>query len=174
MGISADEFRTLLARRDAVNVSAAYPVREGWTDGALTVFVAGRPYNALNNNSRSWGKHERLRREWRERTANRIFEKCAPDERMRPHSLLWTWKPETPKVITFTVYGPSRFDDDGLAAVCKSVRDALGPRGPRKPGVGIIQDDRPSAGHVFVYEQAKPTRKAGSVYGVAIRVELKA
>ena len=82
---------------------------------------------------------------------------------MRPIEVFYS--PVLHKRITFTVYGPARFDDDNLRAVCKPVRDSL-------KDLAVINDDRPSAGHVFEYEQAKPSRKTGSVYGIAVRVEL--
>jgi hypothetical protein len=79
----------------------------------------------------------------------------------------WPWPAGAMKRITFTVYGRARFDDDNLRAVCKPVRDAV-------QDMAIIDNDRPSAGHTFLYEQAPPTRKVGAAHGIAIRIELRA
>lgn len=154
-----------MARRDGVNATA-YPVREGWEAGALTVFVSGRPRNPSNGSHGHWTKHARWAKSWRDCTASSVLDVLdVPDTRPAERAG-WPWGAKAPKKITFTIYGASRFDDDNVRAVCKPVRDGL-------KDMHVIDDDRPSAGHVFEYSQAKPTRKAGSVYGISIRIELK-
>ena len=155
MTITRAEAAMLAARGTA-------PVREGWRDGALTVFVAGRPRNPMNGSHEHWSKRAKWAKGWRERTATACFR--VP---IKPTEFLTTLfpSPATPKLITFTVHGPGRFDDDGLRNVVKPVRDAL-------RDLALIDDDRDSAGHSFAYTQ-EARRKAGTVYGVTIRVRLR-
>lgn len=144
---------------------ATYPVVEGWKDGALSIFIAGRPrhFKGSTHVNAKIGHTKRLR----ERTANRLF----PWQRMvsvvRGMTIPpWPWTPAQPKRVTFTVYWRSSFDgDDNLRLVCSAAKDAL-------KDCGLVDDDRDSSGHVFLYEQAKPTRKAGAVHGICVRVEL--
>ena len=58
--------------------------------------------------------------------------------------------PKTPKLVTFTAHVGAEFDEDNLASSLKPVRDAL-------QDMKIIDNDKPSAGHRFVYEQVYPT-----------------
>ena len=136
---------------------AICPVVEGWKDGALKVFVPGTPAN-LKNKVGHWSTRRDWAKAWRERTAAALYPH-------RSSSILhtWPWRSETPKRITFTVYGRSRFDDDNVALVCSPVRDAL-------QDMRLIDNDG-NVTHRFVYTQAPPTRKTGAVYGIAIRVE---
>ena len=161
--MTAGVTREWLAQQAA---KAGAPVKEGWKDGALTVFVPGAPRHFKGKGNRyTVSKHTK---EWRERTAVRLLEHRLPGAHLEP----WPWKPEQPKRITFTVYCRNAFDGaDNLRLVCSPVKDALGPRGPRKPGMGLIDDDRDSSGHEFHYQQTV-TRKAGSVYGIAVRIEM--
>lgn len=149
----------MLARKAAGQDAPTFPVKVGWDGGVLTAFVVGRPTNPLNGGQRSYMKHARLRKEWREKTAHHLL----PFLRGRGS---FSWRADAPKIVTFTVYAFNMYDADALGAVCKSVRDAL-------KDMGVIQDDRPSAGHTFHYTQAKPTRTAGVVHGIAIRIALK-
>lgn len=145
-------------------VKAKAPVVEGWKDGVLVVFVPGTPKNPLNGSHAHWSKRAKWAKGWREKAAARVYEiGCHRDgaPRMAPTP----WAATDPKHVTFTVYGRARFDDDNLRAVCKPVRDAL-------KDMAVIDDDRPSSGHVFEYTQAKPARSAGAIHGIAIRVEL--
>ena len=168
MNVTRDELAMLAARRGRRAVADAasprVPVTEGWSDGALTVFVPGKPRNPLNGSHEHWSKRAKWAKGWRERAAVRILAHL-PRAKNGVWSGYWTYLPAEPKRITFTIYGAARFDDDNLRAVCKPVRDAL-------KDMAVIDDDRPSAGHTFLYEQAKPTRKAGATHGIAIRVEL--
>ncbi len=161
MRITREEAATLTAKGAQEAVAARSPVPEGWHGGGLTIFVQGRPWNPLNGGQRSYMKHARLRKAWRERTASRLLSHANIITR-RDWPYRWPWRPATPKRITFTVYARNAFDSDNLEAVCKSVRDAL-------KDAGMIQDDRPSAGHTFEYAQV-PTRKAGAVHGIAVRI----
>jgi hypothetical protein len=54
--------------------------------------------------------------------------------------------PATRKVITFAAQTWNTMDDDNLRAALKPVRDAL-------KDMRVIDDDKPSAGHTFIYEQ---------------------
>lgn len=70
--------------------------------------------------------------------------------------------PVTPKAVTFHAFVFNLFDSDGLQAALKPTRDALKHR--------VIDDDRPSAGHTFTYEQ-EISRGKGAERGVEIIVE---
>ena len=164
MRITREEAATLTAKGATAGIEARFPVREGWTGGALVIFVAGRPWNPLNGGQRSYMKHARLRKEWRERTANRLLAVAAAQG--WPLGT-WPWEePTTPKRIAFTVYGYNAFDEDALGPVCKSVRDGL-------RDMAVIQNDHPGAGHEFKYVQVS-TRKSGVVHGIAVRIERRA
>ena len=142
---------------------ARAPVVEGWRDGVLSVWVPGRPSNPLNGSHAHWSKRARWAKGWRDRAGTRIWAAICGHEPRAGWSGGWTFFAADPKLVTFTVYGPSRFDDDNLTAVVKPVRDAL-------KDMAVIDDDRPSSGHLFVYEQAKPSRKPDSVYGIAVTI----
>lgn len=144
---------------------ATYPVVEGWEDGALSIFIAGRPrhFKGSTHVNAKVGHTKRLR----ERTANRLWMHHVKVGRGGNFATgFWPWTPAQPKRVTFTVYWRSSFDgDDNLRLVCSAAKDAL-------KDCGLVDDDRDSSGHVFLYAQAKPTRKAGAVHGIAVRVEL--
>lgn len=146
----------------------AGPVVEGWKDDALTVWVPGRPAN-MKNKVGHWSTRAKWAKGWRARAAAHLafswstrpvpFNGKASEKNMG-----WPWAPEEPKRVTFTIYGPSRFDDDNCALVASPCRDAL-------QDMRIIDNDGNPA-HRFLYEQATPTRKAGAAHGIAIKVEL--
>lgn len=134
---------------------AECPVVEGWRDGALTVWVPGKPYNFKSGSATTHGammKHRKLVAEWRDRTGSRIYaQKIAP------------WTPAAPKRVTFTVYSRKPFDDDGLRVTCSPSRDAL-------IDMRLIDDDATARGHVFVYDNVvRP--KMSELHGIAIRIE---
>ena len=143
---------------------ATAPVVEGWRDGVLSVWVPGRPSNPLNGTlaHAHWSKRARWARGWRERASVALWGKMLAPKWVGEVAH-WPWEQEDAKLVTFTVYGPSRFDDDNLTAVVKPVRDAL-------KDMAVIDDDRPSSGHEFKYDQAKPSRKPDSVYGIAVTI----
>jgi hypothetical protein len=120
----------------------------------LDVFVPGRLRNPLNGSWGGWRKHARLARDWRERTAQRIF--LAGSGRMTPAFLT------AKKRVIFTAHVGRLWDSDNLPAALKPVRD------------GVAQhccggDDGPRSGHVFEYRQAVHQER-----GVAIHVEVLA
>ena len=118
----------------------------------LAAFVPGALRNPLNGSAgRHWAVRARWARQWRGATAMlvRAFERgAAPD-------------PAAPKRVTFVAHVWQRFDDDGLRAALKPVRDGLG-------DAGLIHDDSPRSGHVFDYRQLVDRRRRG----VEIVVEL--
>ena len=141
----------------ALQAKVSAPIREGWRDGVLTVWVPGTPAN-LKNKVGHWSKRARWAKEWRERTATCLWRLSGTRD------YPWPWKARDPKRVTFTVHGRSRFDSDNVALVCSPCRDAL-------QDMKIIDNDG-NVAHRFLYEQAPPSRKAGSAYGIAIRIAL--
>lgn len=69
-----------------------------------------------------------------------------------------------PKCVRFDAYVGRAFDDDGLIAALKHVRDGL-------RDVGLIADDGPQHGHVFTYHQHPATPRFAR--GVRIAVSLR-
>jgi len=74
--------------------------------------------------------------------------------------------PSRPKRIELHVYHGRLFDDDGLVAALKHVRDGL-------IDAKVIDDDRPSAGHEFVYGQTAgvPDRQRRVTLTITLRPE---
>ena len=146
---------------------ATCPVVEGWANGALTIFVPGRPTHFKGKGHRfTVSKHTK---DWRERTVNRLWGLAG--------ILPWPWTPEQPKIITFTVYTSGHgFDGpENLRLVCSPCLDALGmPRAYLRKGrtvgghgMGLIDDDKNPA-HEIRYEQVTQA----AVTGIAVRVAL--
>ena len=126
----------------------------------IACFARGRLVNGKNASRgwqmKAWGRYKR---EWRARTLDALWMAGG-----RGHDWMSASK-WTPKVVTFHAIVPSQFDGDGLQLACAPIRDAL-------VTAEIIDDDRDSAGHSFVYTQ-EARRKAGTVYGVSVRVRLR-
>lgn len=122
----------------------------------IEFFVPGRLVNPLNGSHGHWSKHRRWAQSWRERTAMALYAN-------RGRSPL-PWPAATPKRVTFTALVGARWDDDNLRAALKPVRDAL-------RDVGLIQDDGPTTGHRFVYEQER-VKFVKANGGVAVSVTL--
>lgn len=157
MTLTLSEAAILARRGPGAGSGGAIPCREGWHDGALTVFVPGRPTHYKGKGHRyTVSKHTK---DWRERTATHLLRFLTPSNRGVP-----VFYPADPKRITFTVYSRNAFDDDNLAFVCSGCRDGV-------KDMRVIQDDRKSAGHTFVYNNVA-TRAVGAVLGIALRIEL--
>jgi hypothetical protein len=154
MNVTPAEYAQLQAR-------AQSPVLEGWRDGALTVFVPGKPTHYKGKGHRyTVAKHTK---DWRERVGSRLLARMSEaGPRRRPS---WPWSDTQPKRVSFIVISRNAFDADNLELVCSPCRDAL-------KDMALIQDDRTSAGHEFTY-QNMTTRKVGAVLGISIRVELR-
>jgi hypothetical protein len=120
----------------------------------VTLFIPGKLENPLNGPHGHWSKRARWAKIRKEKAELCIL--FALKSRKVP------WPPELPKQVTFTATVWNVFDDDGLTAAIKPYRDAC-------KSMGLINDDRPSAGHKFVYEQ-RTERKLGTL-GVTLRVE---
>ena len=170
MNVTPAEAAMLAARASA-------PLKEGWRDGALSVWVPGRPKNVKN--AGHWRTRHRWTSEWRDRAATRIIAHARrPGVTGYIIVTRWPWAPFEPKAITFTVYTSGRgFDGpDNLRTVCWPVLDALGPartyhRGGvevRGHGVGLIDDDKNPA-HDIQYLQVVKAK----VPGIALTVRLR-
>ena len=108
----------------------------------IQLVVPGRVTNPLNGSHRHWTAHARWAHAWRERTQAAWLAAGRP-----------TWA--GPATVTFTVTAPRRFDDDGLAACVKPVRD-------QAVRCLLDSDDGPACGHRFVYKQeVRPPAERG-------------
>lgn len=121
----------------------------------LEVWIPGALVNPLNDSAWGLWKHRRRVKAQRETAQAHLL--------VAMRRLGWRLPPSSSKRITFTRVGFNRMDSDGYQAACKAYRDAL-------VDMAIIDDDRDSAGHLFVYEQTVQRRR-GSPAGVMIRVE---
>jgi hypothetical protein len=104
----------------------------------FSIFVPGPLQNPMNGPHGHWSKHARWARNWRERTAQRLFVAQHYDRLPRPSS--------ASKHVTFTLQTWNRVDDDALGPMAKPCRDAL-------IDAGIIHSDAPNSGHRFSYAQ---------------------
>lgn len=102
--------------------------------------VLVNPLNAREH----WGTRAKRTKAHREAVALAIWT-CFHD----PHGRGSKWtvvNPRAPKAITFAANVARKFDDDGLVAACKALRDGL------QDG-GLIVSDAPDHGHVWTYTQ---------------------
>lgn len=119
------------------------------------IFVAGKLINPLNGSFGHWSKHARIARRWREATAMQVF-LAGLGQRQALGS------PSDPKCITFTAHTGSTWDDDNLPGAIKPIRDGL-------KDARIIDDDKPSSGHRFVYRQRIDRKKPGVTITIVAR-----
>lgn len=124
----------------------------------LEVWIPGALVNPLNESAWGLWKHRRRVKTLREKAQACLLEAI--------HRTGWNLPPSAPKRITFTRTGHNLMDSDGYQAACKAYRDAL-------TDMGVIDDDRDSAGHTFAYAQ-RLDRSRKALAGVMIRVELRA
>ena len=122
----------------------------------LTIFVPGRLTNPLNGSWGHWSKHARIARRWRNSTSMAVYWTKAS----HPVSYPALGPASTPKAVTLTVHTGGIWDDDGLPAACKPLRDGL-------RDAGMIDDDTPTSGHRFTYLQRIDRKHRG----VTITVE---
>lgn len=104
----------------------------------LDTFIPGQITNPLNDSSWGLWKHRRQVKTAREK-AGMCLLMALQGKALRVPA-------DAPKRITFHRYGHNLFDGDGYQAAMKPYRDAL-------KDAQVINDDRDSAGHAFVYEQ---------------------
>jgi hypothetical protein len=130
----------------------------------LAVWVDGKLTNPLNGQYVHWTKHRRWAKTWRER-AGEALAFAMENEFLRFRGSAARTIAAVPKAITFRAHVAREWDDDGLRAGLKPIRDAL-------KDLHVIDDDRPSAGHVFTYTQII-NAKRDARRGVEIRVTLR-
>ena len=124
---------------------------------SLTVFIPGALKNPLNGGHGHWRKHATTVRRQREKAE--LYLLHAMHGRQQ-------YDPKTPKRITFEAVVWNAFDDDNLRACLKPTRDAL-------KSMGVIDDDRSSAGHTFVYQQRVDRARGGAdPRGVRVMIEV--
>ena len=119
----------------------------------MTVFLPG-VFRSPMSDSQHWTKHARWVKDQKHRTEMAILAEVG-----RRHGVTAS----APKVVTFRLCSTGEWDDDNLRAACKPARDAL-------KSMGLIDDDRPSAGHRFDYEWVLATKKTGIPKGLWITV----
>jgi hypothetical protein len=141
----------------------------------LAFFVPGRLTNPLNSR-RGWRAVWSSSRDWRRRTADAALVAMVKASSVGSlKQVIAIHEPQTPRQITFRAHVWRLFDDEGLVAACKPVRDGLCPptlswrrgRMVAAAGAELIHSDAPDSGHEFRYEQV--VDRAGQ--GVEIRVE---
>jgi hypothetical protein len=122
----------------------------------LEFWLPARIVNALNRRQH-WTATARRAQEQRDGVAaavlgelGRRFQLAAP--------------PSAPKAIRFEARVGQAFDDDGLRAALKHVRDGL-------IDARLIDDDGPTSGHAFAYSQTPNTPRRDR--GVRVVVELR-
>jgi len=120
----------------------------------VTLFIPCTLVNPLNGSHGHWSQRARSAKTQREKAQMYILAALNGAPRPNPHTL---------KRITFTAYTYNAFDGDGLQASLKNIRDAL-------KDMQIVDDDRASLGHQFVYEQ-QISRGKHAKRGVQITVE---
>jgi hypothetical protein len=114
----------------------------------LSIFVPGPLNNPMNGpRGGHWAKHARWARNWRERTAQRLW---LERRQLPPPSS----EPREPKRVTFTLQTWNRVDDDALGPMAKPCRDAL-------IDAGLLHSDAPNSGHDFVYAQVVNRKERG-------------
>lgn len=88
--------------------------------------------------------------------------------------------PEAPKAITFIAYVRRRFDEDGLQAALKPIRDGLQVPAPAvvndgrmvkaaQVGCGLIHSDGIHGGHQFNYRQELVKKGGGTGVFVSVK-----
>jgi hypothetical protein len=122
----------------------------------ITLFVPGKLTNPLNGSlSRAhWSVKRKWALSWQAATWNALNALITSG---------WAPAPEVPKCVTFHAQTAKTFDDDGLRAALKPVRDALMGFPASTPRLfRVIHSDAPDSGHEFVYAQ-RIDRKARGV-----------
>jgi hypothetical protein len=123
----------------------------------LTLFIPGALVNPQASGARGhWSKHARAAKRQRERAGMYLLEarqRCG-----------WTADPSVPKLVTFRLFAHNAYDDDNIRTATKNYRDAL-------RDLAVVDDDRPSAGHTWIYRQ-EISRGPHARRGVEITVEL--
>lgn len=111
--------------------------------GAVQCFVSGKLKNPLNGAWGHWSREARYRQNWKLNTRAVILRALHGQ----------TVCLSRHKRVTFIAQTWGLFDDDGLRAALKPVRDAL---------VGlVIHADDPRSGHVFEYKQVVERQNRG-------------
>ena len=179
MNVTPAEAAMLAARASA-------PLKEGWRDGVLSIFVPGTPRHFKGKGHRYVvSKHTK---DWRERAATRLLAQAhywpsRPGLAFIHHKRdAWPWEPSDPKRITFTIYTSGRgFDGvDNLKLVASPCLDALGPNRThlrngvevRAHGMGLIDDDKNPA-HDIRYEQVVKAAVPGIAVTIARRTDAR-
>jgi hypothetical protein len=120
--------------------------------GAIVVTLPIRLHNPLNGSHGHWSKKAKERQE------HRWFSALTVRSRLsvlgRPLAVGGQF------VITLTRISPKPFDDDGLAAACKGIRDGIAD--------ALGRDDGPKSGLTWKYEQ-----KRGAVREHAVRIQIE-
>jgi hypothetical protein len=114
------------------------------------------------NSRRHWRAVWASSRTWRTKTADvALVAMVKASGKVGLRRVIEIHDPARPRRITFRAHVARRFDDEGLIAACKPIRDALCPpmlswrrgRMVGAAGAEMIHSDGPDSGHEFRYEQ---------------------
>ena len=152
--------RITAAELAAARRRQAQPKRE---PGELVACFIDRPLtNPMNAKGYGghWTKHMRWARTWKDAAWSALYE----TSRKKRDQIAWP-EATVPKCVSFIAHVSREWDDDNLRTAMKPARDAL-------REAGVIDDDKPSAGHEFLYSQIVDRTRAGK-RGLEIRVRLR-
>ena len=129
----------------------------------LALFVRGPGLTNTKNARLHWGTEARYKARWREAVAQVVLEASA----RHPATVVWLRQnPGYPKRVTLHATTPRELDYDGLVVALAPALDGLGVRF----GVGFLDDDRASAGHLVEYGQTVDRKApAGVRIGISLR-----
>jgi len=126
----------------------------------ITIFVGGKLTNPLNGSlSRAhWSHKHKWSMGWKAATWNAV----AQTEANPFHPCHVVIVAEVPKRVMFLAQTARVFDEDGLQAALKPIRDALMGWPPDAPTHWrVIHSDAPDSGHVFQYAQVVNRQERG-------------
>ncbi len=128
----------------------------------LTLFVRGQLVNPTNQRWKHWRARHKWSSEWRERTAMACH---LADTRAATFKRLRGQTARGGKLrVLFTPVGPRRFDDDGIVAALKPVRDELASL--------FLTRDGPEDGHTWTVGPQGVTQDR-TFWGVTLTVTVE-
>ena len=151
---------TALRRRDAQPMRAPGELLAIWLPGKLESRLNGPQGRTLKGARWRAAKIKTTR----ERVCTAILDGLPQGVTWQAPARAVNVEPWQPKLVRFIAYVGHEWDEDNLKAALKSYRDAL-------TTMRVIDDDKPSSGHTFTYEQVID-RARGGKRGVEIHCSL--